>query len=118
MCSIEFDSHLIIDMGVRSFLSNVYGLRSLITPVDAKQLKIFISAARFCMKFIPYFAEIVELLRCLLRQEIEWEWKNHHQDALSSVLAAISFATTLTHFDPKAKITLTTDALAVALGAC
>ena len=71
--SIEFDGHLITDMGVRPLSSNVDGLHKLTAPVDAKQLKSFISAAGFYMKFIPHFAEIVKLLQCLLRQGIEWE---------------------------------------------
>ena len=43
--------------------------------------------------------------------------KEHHE-AFSSVLDAITSATTLAHFDPKAEIILTTDASAVALDAC
>ena len=116
--SIEFDGHLITDMGVRPLSSNVDGLRKLTAPVDAKQLKSFISAAGFYMRFIPHFAEIVERLRCLLRQGVEWEWTKEHHEAFSSVLDAITSATILAHFNPKAEIILTTDASAVALGAC
>ena len=105
-------------MGVRPLSSNVDGLRKLTAPVDAKQLKSFISAAGFYMRFIPHFAEIVEPLRCLLRQGVEWEWTKEHNEAFSSMLDAITYATTPAHFDSKAEIILTADASAVVLGAC
>ena len=116
--SIKFNGHLITDTGVRPLSSNVDGLRKLTAPVDAKQLESFISAAGFYLRFIPHFAEFVEPLRCLLRQGVEWEWTKEHHEAFSSVLDAITLATTLVHFDPKAEIILTTDASAIALGAC
>ena len=67
------------------------------------------------MRFIPHFAEILEPLRCVLRQGVKWEWRKEHHEAFSSALDAITSATTLAHFDPKADIILTTDASAVAL---
>ena len=115
MRSIEFDGHLITDIGVRPLSSHVDGLRNSTAPVDTKRLKSFISAAGF---YVPYFAEIVEPLQCLLRQGVEWVWSSEPQEAFSSILDAITSATTLAHFDPKAEIILTSDASAVALGAC
>ena len=100
--STEFDDHLITDMGVRPLPSNVNGLRKLTAPVDAKQLKSFISAAGFYMRFIPHFVEIVEPLRCLPRQGVEWEHHEEHHEAFSSVLDAITSATTLAHERPVA----------------
>ena len=72
--SIEFNGHFITDMGIRPLSSNVGNLHKLTAPLDAKQLKSFISVAEFNMRFIPHFAEILEPPRCLLRQGVEWEW--------------------------------------------
>ena len=47
--SIEFDDHLITDMGVRPLSSNVDGLRKLTALIE------------FYMRFIPHFAEICPL---------------------------------------------------------
>ena len=102
--SIEFDGHLITDMGVRPSSSNVDGLRKLTAPVDAEQLKSFKSTAGFYMRFILHFAEIAQPLRCLLRQGVEWKWTKEHHEAFSSVLDAITSATTLAHFNPKQRL--------------
>lgn len=116
---LDFDGFRISADGVRPMTSHTKALRELKAPANEKEVRSFLGATGFYMKFVPHYADIVDPLRNLLRG-IEWNWSRDCQEAFEQVIDSIASASSLAHFDTSAKATtvLTTDASSIALGAC
>ncbi len=116
---LDFDGFRISADGVRPMTSHTKALRELKAPTNEKEVRSFLGATGFYIKFVPHYADIVEPLRNLLRG-VDWNWSCDCQKAFEQVVNSIASASHLAHFDTSAKATtvLTTDASSVALGAC
>lgn len=92
------------------------------TPSNARQLRQFLETINFYRKFIPKAAEDQATLNEALKglhskgkKPIEWTQKM--DQAFERCKDSLSRATLLAHPDPAAKLAVTTDALATAIGA-
>jgi RNase H-like domain found in reverse transcriptase/Integrase zinc binding domain/Integrase core domain len=116
---VDFDGFSFSAGGVRPTASHTEALTQLKVPTNLKELRSFLGAVGFYMKFVDHYADIVEPLRNLQRQGVEWHWSHECQEAFDTVISSIVKTTSLNHFDVHATTTIvTTDASSVALGAC
>jgi hypothetical protein len=116
---VDFDGFSFSAGGGRPTASHTEALTQLKVPTNLKELRSFLGAVGFYMKFVDHYADIVEPLRNLQRQEVEWHWSHECQKAFDTVISSIVKTTSLNHFDVHASTTIvTTDASSVALGAC
>lgn len=66
---------------------------------------------------MPEASSVLSPLYNLFNKNTEWEWTRIHDDAFSRIKEMLASDKTLAHFDPKAKLILTVDALPKGLGA-
>ncbi len=73
--------------------------------------------SNFYIKFVPYYADITEPLRKLLRKDMPWSWENEQREAYTKIKNLLCAAPILAHFDPNAETFITMDASNLTLGA-
>jgi hypothetical protein len=117
--AVDFNGHHLSADGIRPLQSNVEAVERIPPPTNQRQLRTFIGAAGYYLKFVPQFAELCLPFRPLLKMDSEWVWSSDCQRAFELIKAKIAAPPTLAHFDVSADETLVTvDSSALALGAC
>ena len=86
-------------------------------PANAKELSSFLGMASYSSSFISDFASIAAPLRELTHKDMNWEWKNVHEEAFQRLKTGLSENTIMTHYDPRKKVEVICDASPVGLGA-
>ena len=114
---VDFVGHEVSADGVRPLQSNVKTLLEIPEPKTEKQLRSFLGAAGYYMKFLPNYSDLIDPLRELLKVDARWCWSSECQIAFDTLKQQISSAPVLAHFNPNAPTLVSTDASAVALGA-
>ena len=78
----------------------------------------FLGLVRYYQRFVPHLAEIAQPLNALLRKERSpKEWGKDQDEAVQKIKEVFQSSALLTHFDPKRKTVLMTDASHYAMGA-
>lgn len=72
----------------------------------------------YLSKFIPNYSKLTEVLRHLIKNEVDWQWSEIHSKALDELKTKVSQAPVLKIFDSKSEITIQCDASSHGLGAC
>ena len=86
-------------------------------PTSRQELQTFLGLANYMGPFIPNLSTLTALLRELLKESHQFDWRPAHQEAYNKIKDSISREVTLTYFDPKKEITLQVDASLKGLGA-
>jgi len=87
-------------------------------PINTKQLLRFVCTTSYYLKFVPYFAEICEPMRQLLKANAVWNWSTACQHSFKLLKTKIVSPPVLAHFDVNAPTIVTCDASSVDVGAC
>ena len=72
----------------------------------------------YLAKFSPKLSELLEPIRKLSKDEVQFNWGPEHQQAFIQMKKEIASAPILTYYNPKKQTTLQTDANIEGLGAC
>lgn len=86
-------------------------------PTDRKALERFLGMVNYLSKFIQNCSECVNVLRGLLKKDVEWVWESHHSKAVENLKRKVASAPVLSLYSPEAPVVLSVDASSVALGA-
>ena len=114
---IDFLGYHVTANGVYPKQDNIEAVRTLPTPSSAKELASFLGTTNFYLKFVPNDTEVADPLRKLMRKDVPWEWTHTQQHAFVTLKEKVTSPPVLTHFNPNAKTTVTTDASGTAVGA-
>ena len=68
-------------------------------------------------RFLPGLSDVMEPLRKLTRNDVEWWWGPKHDEAVEKVKKALTSAPVLSYFNPKKATIIQADASQVGLGA-
>ena len=82
-----------------------------------KEVRSFLGAVQYLVKFIPKLSEKAQAIRELLKKNYKWEWMESQQLTFYEIKLDIADLKSLKHYDRNAETLLTTDASNKGLGA-
>ena len=118
--SLAFLGHQISHFGSTPLPSKVKAIEDFPKPSTVKGLQEFLGMINFYHRFISHAASLLLPLHCALQKSTPRQvlsWTTEMDNAFTSIKAALSEATMLSHPEPEAHISLTSDASEQAVGA-
>ena len=118
--SLAFLGHQISHLGSTPLPSKVKAIEDFPKPSTVKGLQEFLGMINFYHRFISHAASLLLPLHCALQKSTPRQvlsWTAEMDNAFTSIKAALSEATMLSHPEPEAHISLTSDASEQAVGA-
>ena len=86
-------------------------------PANLTKLQAFLGFANYYHVYIPNMHELTAPLNALLKKDAKWIWTKKCQSAFEKIKKAITSDLSLTHFDPKLKVVVASDASDAGIGA-
>ena len=96
-----FFGHVFSERGMSPDPRKGEALQSIAPPTNVSEVRILLSSAAFCSRFIKDFAIITRPLRQLTCDGVSWQWTREEQSSFERLKEALSVKTTLGYFDPK-----------------
>ena len=96
--------------GITPCDDNLQAIQNMKKPENIKELQCFLGALNFYSRCIPNYAAEAEPLRCLLRKDTDFEWKENQEKAFQNLKSYMCSPQTLTFFDTARETFLTCDA--------
>lgn len=90
---VEFLGYIINGHSIRPMPNKIDSICSENAPKDKTQLRSMIGKLNFYSRFVENFAEKLEPLRELFRQNKDFQWKSYHQQALDRIRTSLRNAT-------------------------
>jgi hypothetical protein len=115
---VKYMGHIFNREGMRIDKDRIRAIDELKPPTCKKELQRLLGLINYVRKFIPKLGEIASPICDLLRKDIEFQWLEAHDKALSTIKSEISKNTVLMNFDPTKQITIQTDASLNGIGCC
>ncbi|CAF1460993.1 unnamed protein product [Adineta ricciae] len=114
---VEYLGFVVNSDGIHTSTSKTVAIREMPQPSNVSQLKSFLGMVNHYAKFIPHLASQLTPLYALLKQDVRWHWNADCSKVFVDIKNKLSSSLTLTHYDPKEKLVLATDASSYGLGA-
>ncbi|XP_039307927.1 uncharacterized protein K02A2.6-like [Solenopsis invicta] len=115
---VKYMGHIFNREGMRIDKDRIRAIDELKTPTCKKELQRLLGLVNYVRKFIPKLGEIASPICDLLRKDVEFQWLEAHDKALSTIKSEINKNTVLMNFDPTKQITIQTDASLNGIGCC
>jgi len=116
MFKVNILGHEVSRSGVRPMEKNIKIIKKLEEPENKSKLRSFIGLCSFYNDFIPHFAKIAAPLYKLTHQNENWEWREEHQEAWSTLKNVLISKPCLRLPDPRKRFIIHTDTSAYAIG--
>ena len=107
---IKFAGHIVSAEGVKPDPMKLSAIRDFPTPTDITDLRSFLGLANQLTIFHPDLAQNTELLRGLLRKNIQFQWLDEHEQCFRKVKEVLTSPAIVRYFNPKLPTELLTDA--------
>lgn len=114
---IQFLGHTLSDGTLRPSQDTLAAILQAPCPQNVTELRSFLGLASYYLKFVPHFSTVVEPLRRLLREGVQFTWGPEQQKAFETIKFLIKDCVPLVLFDTSLPTFVTTDASGCGLGA-
>ncbi|CAM1296766.1 Uncharacterised protein r2_g608 [Pycnogonum litorale] len=114
---IEYLGYLVGKGMIKPSPSNIEVILNYPVPTSVKELHRFIGMASYYRRFIQGFSQLTDPLRKLLRNKVEWNWKEEQVQAFDILKQKLSSSPVLTTYDPSLSVEIRTDASGHGIGA-
>ena len=115
--SVTYCGHTISKDGLKKTKQLVEAVLAAPVPKSPNEVRAFCGLAGYYRDFIPNLSSIQKPLMDLTLKDATWNWSSDQEKAFKAIKDIIVKDVTLVHFDPKQKITLSTDASGCGIGA-
>ncbi|CAG4976944.1 unnamed protein product [Colias eurytheme] len=115
---VKFLGHIFNSNGIKPDPDRIRVIRDMSIPVNRKELERFLGMSNYVSRFIPNYAKLVEPLRSLLKNNVQFDWHEIHTKAYNKIKTSLMNAPSLRFYDPNKQVTVSVDASAFGLGAC
>jgi hypothetical protein len=114
---VTFYGHIFSKEGVQADPKKCEAIQQIASPQNVTELRSFLGMAQYVAAFIPNFASLTAPLRKLLHKDVDWEWNEEQDAAITQIKAALGDRTVMGYFDPRKKTSLIVDGSPIGLGA-
>ena len=115
--AVPFVGHEMTEKGLKVDSSKVRAVVSMATPHNVAAVRRLMGMANYVSRFLPGLSDVMEPLRRLTRNDVEWWWGPEHDEAVEKVKEALTSAPVLSYFNPKKATIIQADASQVGVGA-
>ena len=96
--------------GIKPDPQKVNDLRAMPVPTTKAELQQFLGVIAYMSRFMKAFSAKSAVLRDLLRQDSDFVWETHHQQAFVNLKNEVSDSSLLHYYDPRKPAYLQCDA--------
>ena len=114
---ISFLGHLITSNGLKIDPEKLEAIKKMPKPEDVEGVRRFCGFVNYLAKFLPKLSDVLEPIRQLTRDDIQWMWTATHDQAFAKVQQLVTEAPVLTFYDPSKDLLIQCDASQSGLGA-
>ena len=115
--SIEFYGLIWSGDGMKPDVKKCDDIQNRPVPKNKSELRSFLGLVQYLSPFIPHMSEKTNVLRQLLKQDVDWCWESEHQRCFEELKESIKSDMTLNYFDPNIPAEIEVDASMAGLGA-
>ena len=116
--SVKYLGRIISRDGQKMDPSAVDAILNMPAPTSKHELQSFLGYLSYVRRHVPDLSRVTPVLSALLKKNVNFIWNEEHETAFQQCKKLAGNMATLTHFDEKKEIVLTTDASPVGIGAC
>ena len=113
----EFFGHTLTPEGMKIDDRKVEAIKHMSAPKDKKGLQSFQGMVNYLKRYSFQLMKLSDLLKPLLREDVEWTWDSTHQDAFDAIKEELTKTPVLVYFNPKSNHIIQTDGSLKGLGA-
>ena len=114
---VSYFGHTWSDKGLSPDPKNIEAVKRMEMPQDMETIRSFLGLINYLNRFSPHLAELIDPLRQICRQKMEFKLTKACEFAFQCCKEEISRNVTLPYFNPKASMILQTDVSNKGLGA-
>ena len=116
--NVKYLGRIISKDGQRMDPSAVDAILNMPAPTSRHELQSFLGYLSYVRRHVPDLSRVTPVLSALLKKNVNFIWLKEHEIAFQLCKKLAGNMATLTHFDEKKELVLTTDASPVGIGAC
>ena len=113
---IEWVGHKIDQQGIRPLQDELEAITKINIPKNEKELKSFLGAIQYLSEYIENLSANTDILRKLLKKQIEWIWTDELTKAFNKIKEGITKIPCLAHYNAQNDSIITTDASTIRIG--
>ena len=113
---IKFMGHTLTDQGLQADPDKIRAIVDMPSPTDVPGVQRLMGMVKYLAKFLPKLSDVSEPIRRLTHNDVEWNWSQSCEDALSEIKTLLTTNPVLEYFDPKLEVHGQGDASEFGLG--
>ena len=110
--------HKITSNGVEPDPQKIQAITNMPASTNKAEVRTFQGTVTYLAKFLPHLNTIMEPIRSLLKEDIDFMWNSAQEKAFEEIKRMISNAPVLAYYDSKKELIVQCDASNKGLGAC
>lgn len=114
---ITFLGHRVTSEGLKVDPDKVEAILKMQKPRDVVEVQRFCGYVNYVSRFLPKLTDIMQPLRDLTRNDVEWSWTSTHDKAFNDVKKLVTEAPLLAYYNPEDELVIQCDASERGLGA-
>lgn len=107
---VNFLVHQISRSGIAIDPKKITAIKNMPRPVNTKGVKSLLGIVSYIRRFLPNVASVTVPLICLTKKGVQFAWDDPQEKAWQQILALLTTAPVLSHFDPTLPVEIETDA--------
>ena len=114
---VKFTGHVFSKNGIAIDDSSIEAILKMKKPTDKKGVERLLGILTYRAKFIPNASELTAPLRELIKNRVEFNWTNIHDEAFEKIKKCLTDAPILKYYNPNLPSSLSVDASQSGVGA-
>ncbi|XP_048585750.1 uncharacterized protein LOC116606612 [Nematostella vectensis] len=113
---VEFLGHVVTSEGLKPDMKKVEAILKMENPTDVEGARRVQGMVTYLAKFLPQLSTVMDPIRRLTRQDVEWEWSEEQDHAMKEIKRLVTTAPVLAYYDPDKELVIQCDASSTGLG--
>ena len=109
--------HVISADGLKADPDKIEAVTKLQEPKDVHEVQRLVGFVNYLAKFMPRLSDVLEPIRLLTRQDIEWHWDRPQASAFAEIKRLVTTTPVLAYYEPQKELVVQCDASEKGLGA-
>ena len=114
---IQFLGHRISAKGLQLDPDEISAIQEMMAPIDVPGVQRRLGMVQYLSRFLPNLAEVIGLLRLIIREDTEFGWIAEHENVFVEMKQLLSNTPVLIYYDGQKDLEIQCDACDKGLGA-